>query len=266
MQKWMVLLAGLCVSLGVSAQTTRVYLNRQGLEISSPKRAAFYRDIERLSDSLYIVKHYSGGGVLLWKSDMKQLSPELALNRITYYPDGKISKHEDISGWTIELYPSGQVKAKYARSKEGALDGEVVCFYENGQALRRDLYQQGTLVSGICYDESGAEVPHYPFFELASFGKRLPGVDGFMQEWVYRNLRYPKFALNRMIQGVVLVGFTLKANGLVDDVRLLQGVERNLDAEAMRLVTSSPAWRSPAMINKKPVDSYFIAPVAFVIE
>lgn len=268
MNKWMVLLIGLFLCVGVSAQTTRSFYNRQGVEIKNEKRAAFYRDVEPRQDDLFTAKYFTKEGVLVWQSLMKSVSPDVSLNKTLFFPDGKIQRVEDYSpsGVTSEFYQSGQLKTQYSLGQNGGLNGEVVCFYENGQPLRRDIYKNGELVSGQCFSESGQEVQYYPFFTDASYSGRTYGVQGFMTEWVYRNLEYPRIALNNMTQGVVLVGFTVKANGVVTDVRLLRGVHVYIDGAAVKVVSESPAWKSPAKLNNEPIDAHYIAPVAFVIE
>lgn len=268
MQKWIVLLVGLCFALSLSAQSSQVFFNKKGEEIKSQKRAAFVRSVEPRADGTFVMRYATIEGVLVWQSVLKGVNPDVPVNKISYYPDGKIQKQEDYTrgGVTMEFYPSGLIKNKFALDSLGRLNGEVLSFHENGQPLRRDLFRDGALVSGTCYNASGEEVPHYPFFQNAVYLKRAPGMQGFIREWVNRELLYPRGAMNNLVQGVVMVGFTVKKNGTVGDVVLLKGVDLRLDTEALKLVSSSPAWASPALMNNEPVEAYYVVPVAFVLQ
>lgn len=65
----------------------------------------------------------------------------------------------------------------------------------------------------------------------------------FMERWVYRYVKYPKYALDNGIQGTVLVDFIIDEKGEVTDVKVSRGVHESLDEEAVRVVSASPKWR-----------------------
>lgn len=80
--------------------------------------------------------------------------------------------------------------------------------------------------------------------------------------WVNEHLEYPQSAKEYGIQGRVTVTFVVTSEGKVDKVRIKRGVEESLDAEAIRLVSSSPQW-TPGTIDGKPVDVLFTFPIIF---
>ena len=69
--------------------------------------------------------------------------------------------------------------------------------------------------------------------------------------WVCEHLVYPEEAKSAKIQGRVTLKFTVNTDGSVSDVKILQGVNKLLDAEAVRVVSMSPDW-APGMIEGKP--------------
>ena len=73
----------------------------------------------------------------------------------------------------------------------------------------------------------------------------------FLNKWVYVYLKYPQAAVERGIQGRVLVDFTIDVNGKVRDVKVLKGVDPLLDAEAVKVIEASPDWRPGRVRGKK---------------
>ena len=73
----------------------------------------------------------------------------------------------------------------------------------------------------------------------------------FLRKWVYTYLRYPRAALEAGVQGRVLVSFVIDEKGKVRDVKVEKGVSDELDAEAVRVISASPDWKSAKVGGKK---------------
>ena len=84
----------------------------------------------------------------------------------------------------------------------------------------------------------------------------------FMEKWVYANLKYPEDAVREGIQGRVMVDFIIDKDGKVTDVRVVRGVDPELDAEAVRVISASPKWR-PGRMNGQKVRTSVTVPVEF---
>ena len=89
------------------------------------------------------------------------------------------------------------------------------------------------------------------------------GADAFAA-WVTAHLKYPKDAKAAHIDGTVKLKFVVGSNGGVQEVEVLQGVFPSLDAEAVRVVKSSPKWK-PGIKNGKPCRVTYTLPVIFSI-
>ena len=89
------------------------------------------------------------------------------------------------------------------------------------------------------------------------------GTDAF-SAWVTAHLKYPKDAKAAHIDGTVKIKFVVGSNGGVQEVEVLQGVFPSLDAEAVRVVRSSPKWK-PGIKNGKPCRVTYTLPVLFVL-
>lgn len=74
----------------------------------------------------------------------------------------------------------------------------------------------------------------------------------FLRKWVYQYLRYPEECVSEGVQGNVIVDFVIDEKGKVTQVKVVRGVDERLDAEAVRVISASPAWK-PGRKNGKKV-------------
>ena len=81
-------------------------------------------------------------------------------------------------------------------------------------------------------------------------------------KWVNENLKYPQAAKDAGVQGRVTLQFTVYPDGSVRDTKVLRGVNPDLDAEALRVVSASPNW-TPGYVKGEPVKVTYTFPVIF---
>ena len=84
-------------------------------------------------------------------------------------------------------------------------------------------------------------------------------------QWAYGQLKYPEQAIQDQAQGRVVVQFIIGADGVVRDAQVVRGVREDLDAEALRVVSSSPQWE-PGKQSGKAVPVSFNFPVVFKLQ
>ena len=84
----------------------------------------------------------------------------------------------------------------------------------------------------------------------------------FLQSWVYKYLKYPSKAIERNLQGQVLVSFIVESDGSVTNVTVEHGIDPLLDDEAVRVVEVSPKW-IPGQIKGVKVRTRIVIPVEF---
>lgn len=87
------------------------------------------------------------------------------------------------------------------------------------------------------------------------------GPEAFAQ-WVCDNVKFPSSAVDRSINGRVVVQFVIGTDGRVGDVKVLRGVDPAIDQEAVRVISSSPAWK-PGKVDGKPVRVAYVLPIYF---
>jgi TonB family protein len=88
------------------------------------------------------------------------------------------------------------------------------------------------------------------------------GDAGEFSRWVNGNLTYPKAAYEAGIQGRVVLQFTIGKDGKLSDVKVLRSANPDLDAEAVRVISSSPDW-TPGYVKGEPVKVTYTFPVVF---
>lgn len=101
-----------------------------------------------------------------------------------------------------------------------------------------------------------------PFFIVEEKPTFQGGDANTFRNWVSSQLVYPKKALENGIQGTVLLQFDIDRNGNIINVKVLRGVDKTLDDEAVRVVSSSPKW-SPGRQGDMPVVARYQFPIEF---
>ena len=82
-------------------------------------------------------------------------------------------------------------------------------------------------------------------------------------KWVNQNLRYPEKCRQSKVQGRVTLQFTVTETGKVADVKVLRGVNPELDKEATRVVSEAPDWTPGRNENGETVSVSYVFPVIF---
>ncbi len=105
---------------------------------------------------------------------------------------------------------------------------------------------------------SNGEVPFVVVEEMPMF----PGGDSALLAYICKNTKYPEAAKEKGIEGRVIVRFCVTAVGGVDQISVLRGVSPELDKEAIRVVSSLPAFK-PGKQGGKPVPVWYMVPITF---
>ncbi len=84
----------------------------------------------------------------------------------------------------------------------------------------------------------------------------------FLNRWVYEYIKYPESAVRNGIEGRVIVEFVIDSKGKVKDVEIVRGVDNELDAQVLKVVSASPKWK-PAQLAGKEVSVRVSIPVEF---
>ena len=101
---------------------------------------------------------------------------------------------------------------------------------------------------------SYSEVDTKPVFESKS--------DTTFRDWIAERIQYPEKAVGNGKSGTVMAQFTVDTLGKVSDIKILRSVDPALDSEVIRVLASSPDWKSASHEDSLVAVSYVI-PVKF---
>lgn len=93
----------------------------------------------------------------------------------------------------------------------------------------------------------------------------FPGGDVACMKWLTNNINYPKEAMEKGIEGRVIVRFVVTKNGKITNAEVVRPVDPLLETEALRVIRSMPDW-VPAKRNGQNVDLQFTLPITFRLQ
>jgi protein TonB len=93
--------------------------------------------------------------------------------------------------------------------------------------------------------------------EVPTFEGGMPKLIDFL----VANIKYPKEAAQKKIEGKVLVKMIVQEDGSIGEVEVIKGHDE-LNAEALRVVKMMPKWK-PAKVNGKAVAASLTMPIMF---
>jgi len=114
-------------------------------------------------------------------------------------------------------------------------------------------------------DEVKEEEPEPEPFVVVEEMPMFPGGIPELMKFVRDHLQYPEIAKENNVQGKVTVQFCVTPTGGVDRVSILRGIDPELDAEAIRVVKTLPAFK-PGKQGGKPVPVWFQLPINFQLK
>ena len=100
-----------------------------------------------------------------------------------------------------------------------------------------------------------------PVFDVVEVMPQFPGGQDSLMSFLMHTVKYPKEAMEKGVQGRVVVQFVIEKDGQVSSPEVLKSVPA-LDKEALRVVQSMPKW-APGKQRGKEVRVKFTLPVTF---
>jgi protein TonB len=103
--------------------------------------------------------------------------------------------------------------------------------------------------------------PPQPFVHPEVMPQYEGGMDG-LTKYMRKNLRYPAIARRMGTEGSVYVSFIVGTQGQVSDVKVIKGISKECDEEAVRVVSKMPSWIAGRQGNA-PVMVRMVLPIKF---
>ena len=136
----------------------------------------------------------------------------------------------------------------------------------------RYLFLIGMLFGAFSlYAQEEEEVPFFriekhPYYvqtdTITGETKEIP-FKNFLDQWVIKNYRYPQEAVEKKIQGKVIVALRIDKKGILS-IKEIIGRNPLLEEEACRIFDGFPQL-SPALLRGKPVNILYNYPIVFRI-
>lgn len=101
-----------------------------------------------------------------------------------------------------------------------------------------------------------------PVFMIVEEAPVYPGGTEAMSKFLSDNLRYPKKARRKGIEGQVIVSFVINEDGSINRITIVKGLGYGCDEEVIRVISTMPSWK-PGRQKGENVKVRFLLPVRF---
>ena len=146
------------------------------------------------------------------------------------------------------------------------LIGGVVFTSCSGNLYRTKVdYKKGSLET-VSYnnklESASQDIEEIPLIMVFEEMPMFPGGEIELLKYIQSNIVYPENAKQNGVQGRVFVQFVVTPIGTIGEIRIIRGVDPELDAEAMRVVKSLPTFK-PGKQGGVAVPIWYQVPVTF---
>jgi TonB family protein len=140
--------------------------------------------------------------------------------------------------------------------------GKLESFYRNGNKYMEAIYKNNRMISNLTWKQNGESDISNVFFEK-EVEVEPKFASGSILEYIENELRYPPEALKNNIACRVVLQVIIMEDGSVDGLKVLKGVNPQLDAEAIRVMKLTSKKWTPGKIKNVPVRVVFSIPITF---
>lgn len=102
--------------------------------------------------------------------------------------------------------------------------------------------------------------------DLPKYPPEYPGGTQGLVQFLSDNIKYPKTAERNGVQGTVVLQFVVEKTGSISNITVLKSVSRELDTEAVRVVSQIKRFVPGYNEDHAPVRTLFTLPVKFSLE
>lgn len=78
-----------------------------------------------------------------------------------------------------------------------------------------------------------------------------PGGEAALYQFLSKQIRYPRQAVKNKTEGTVYVRFVIQPDGAITDPEVMRGIGYGCDEEALRVISSMPAWNPGEITGQK---------------
>ncbi len=285
-------------ALFLNAQDT-LYFDHDLQQVASSDQAVCYSFVGKKNEK--ITYHYLSGTLyaeLVPENGITKVSLYYPSGQLKEQKTLKKDRQvDDYSNW----YLNGQLREQGVFSNNG--DYQIVAFYDStGQKTAENntgsiaVYEKdgitlketgfimngflvgawkgygadGTLLYEETYKAPGELVMGKSFLadtvisytQLEVLAQPEIGMVPFLKK-IAQTMAYPQKARSNKIQGKVMVGFWVRANGTTDSYTIVKGLGYGCDEETLRAIKEIDTSWNPKLIRGLPADQWLVLPISF---
>jgi TonB family protein len=117
-------------------------------------------------------------------------------------------------------------------------------------------------IAPVRFSIASAQSGSDPVFTSVEQVPEFPGGIEAFGKFLATNVKYPKAARDNNVQGRVIITFVVEKDGALSNMKVVRGIGSGCDEEAVRVLSTSPAWK-PGIQNGKPVKVQYSVPISF---
>ena len=183
-----------------------------------------------------------------------------------FFNDGKLVNlsvtDKEGNGFRTEYYPDGSIHLTGPLAG-GVKNGIWTIKRPGGTNLMQVDFKRDSVTQATCFSEDGTTRLEGPCI-YEKFARFPGGTDGW-RNYLTKNLKYPRVAVQNEIQGTVMLEFMVDTDGTLGDIKVVSSPHELLTNEALRLMKISPNWE-PAIQYNKTVKGRLRQPFFFRLE
>ena len=116
--------------------------------------------------------------------------------------------------------------------------------------------------AGISFaQENSNKIPREIFTTVQQMPE-FPGGKEALNKFIAKNLRYPKSAYSKSIEGRVVARFIVETDGSISNAEIVNSVSPDCDEETLRVINKMPKW-NPGRHNGVAAACYYTLPISF---
>ena len=141
---------------------------------------------------------------------------------------------------------------------------EIIEIVEDEVEIENELEVEDTDTDENAFVEQEEEEDSDEVFMVVEQMPVFPGGDLGLMKFIQKTVKYPPIAKENDITGKVYVTYVVNKKGKVTSVKVVRGVDKYLDAEAVRVVKLLP-YTTAGKQRGKPVNVQYTIPINFTL-
>lgn len=142
-------------------------------------------------------------------------------------------------------------------------EGQVTSYYKSGKLRAINRYKNNQVQSNEVWMNWG-KLHLKNVFEIVDVMPKFRTGERDLERYLESSVQYPRICQENGITGCVVVSFIVDENGDVIHEHIRKSVDQYLDAEALRVIRSTPKW-APGKLDGKAVKVSYSMPVNFML-